>query len=107
MNQGPGDFDAAYLGLQGFELVAVEQEQDSRRGRVKIVKVQRREARHECSDCGRRHDAGLLLEIEPIRLRDCSIGDAETYVEVRSRARARVAAERGWSGCRSRCRSCG
>jgi transposase len=83
MNQEPEDLVAAYLGLQGFDVVAVELAEHAGRGRVKVVRVRRREGRHECPDCGRRHEAGLFAELEPIRLRDCSIGDHETYVEVR------------------------
>ena len=83
MNQEPGDCVATYLGLQGFAVVAVEWVQHPRRGQVKIVRVERREGRHECPDCGRRHKAGRFAGAEPIRLRDCSIGDRETYLEVR------------------------
>lgn len=83
MNQEPGNTVAAYLGLQGFEVVAVAGDEHVRRGRVKIVRIERREGRHECPDCGRRHEAALFTEREPVRLRDCSIGDRETYLEVR------------------------
>jgi len=83
MNQERGDLVATYLGLQGFAVVAVEHAAHARLGRVKIVRVERREGRHECPDCGRRHEAGVFSEAEPIRLRDCSIGDYETFVEVR------------------------
>src|SRR2546425_3264944 len=82
MNQERGDLVATYLGLQGFAVVAVEHAAHARLGRVKIVRVERREGRHECPDCGRRHEAGVFSEAEPIRLRDCSIGDYETFVEV-------------------------
>jgi transposase len=82
MNQERDDLVATYLGLQGFEVTAVEFEAHDRFGRVKVVKVRRREGRHECPDCGRRHGAGLFTEADPIRLRDCSIGDCETFVEV-------------------------
>ena len=83
MNQEPGDCVAACLGLRGFEVVAVAFEPHPRRGRVKVVRIERRTSQHECPDCGRRHASGLFAEGEPIRLRDCSIGDAETYLEVR------------------------
>ena len=83
MNQEPGDCVATYLGLQGFDVVAVERVQHPQRGPVKIVRVERRAGQHECPDCGRRHARGEFTEIEPIRLRDCSIGDLETYLEVR------------------------
>jgi transposase len=83
MNQEPGQDVAVYLGLQGFEVTAVERVADPRRGWVKVVRVARRDGQHECPDCGRRHEAGLFAEVEPIRLRDCSIGDYETYLEVR------------------------
>jgi len=82
MNPEQDDCVATYLGLQGFEVTAVEFEAHDRLGRVKVVKVRRREGRHECPDCGQRHRAGLFAEADPIRLRDCSIGDCETFVEV-------------------------
>ena len=82
MNQEQDDSVATYLGLQGFEVVAVKREQPPRRGPVKGVKVERREGRHECPDCGRRHATALFAETTPIRLRDCSIGDQETSLEV-------------------------
>ena len=104
MNQEPGDCVATYLGLQGFDVVAVERVQHPQRGPVKIVRVERRDGQHECPDCGRRHARGEFTEIEPIRLRDCSIGDLETYLEVRP---MRIACCGGpaWSGCRTRCRT--
>ena len=104
MNQEPDDLVAAYLGLQGFEVVGVNQEPHPRRGRVKVVRIERRAGQHECPECGRRHARGLFAEPGPIRLRDCSIGDAETYLEVRP-VRLAAAAGRGWSGCRSRCQA--
>lgn len=51
MNQEPGDLVAAYLGLQGFEVVAVVHEPHPRRGRVKVVRVERRAGQHECPEC--------------------------------------------------------
>jgi transposase len=83
MNQRRDDCVATYLGLQEFEVVSVERVQHPQRGRVKMVRVERRGGQHECPDCGRRQPAGLFREEEPIRLRDCSIGDLETYLEVR------------------------
>jgi len=83
MNQERGDCVAAYLGLQGFQVVAVERIQHPQRGPVKVVRIERRDGQHECSECGRRHATGLFAEREPIRLRDCSLGDLETYLEVR------------------------
>lgn len=83
MNQEQGDCVATYLGLQGFTVVAVERVEHPHRGLVKVVRVERRDGQHECSECGRRQAAGLFVEQEPIRLRDCSIGDLETYIEVR------------------------
>jgi len=82
MNQERGDCVATYLGLQGFKVVAVERVPHPRRGWVKVIRIERREGRHECPECGRRVAAGLFAE-QPIRLRDCSIGDVETYLEVR------------------------
>jgi transposase len=83
MNQRRDDSVATYLGLQEFEVVAVERLPHPRRGRVKIVRIERRNGHHECPDCGRRHARSEFAEIAPIRLRDCSIGDLETYLEVR------------------------
>ncbi|MBI5837664.1 MAG: ISL3 family transposase [Candidatus Eisenbacteria bacterium] len=83
MNQEQGDCVATYLGLQGFGVVSVERSRHPVRGPVKVVRVVRRSGEHECPECGRRHAAGLFTEAAPIRLRDCSIGDLETYLEVR------------------------
>ncbi len=83
MNQEPGDFVATYLGLQGFAVVAVVRERHPRRGEVKVVRLERRSGQHVCSGCGRRHDHALFTEAKPIWFRDCSVGDVETYLEVR------------------------
>jgi transposase len=82
MNQERGDLVATYLGLQGFAVVAVVHERHPRRGRVKVVRIERRTGQHECSGCGRRHERALFTEPIPIWLRDCSLGDVETYLEV-------------------------
>jgi transposase len=82
MNQEQGDCVATYLGLQGFNVVSVERVRHPGRGLVKLVRVERRAGGHECPGCGRRHETGLFHEAA-IRLRDCSIGDLETYLEVR------------------------
>jgi transposase len=82
MNQEQGDLVATYLGLQGFEVIAVVHARHPRRGRVKVVRIERRTGQYECSGCGRRHERALFTEPEPIWLRDCSLGDAETYLEV-------------------------
>jgi len=83
MNQERADCVATYLGLQGFKVMAVERVQHPQRGPVKVVRIERRDGQHECPECGRRHAVGLFTEQEPVRLRDCSIGDLETYLEVR------------------------
>ena len=82
MNQERDDFVATYLGLQGFAVVAVVHEHHLRRGRVKVVRIERRSGQHECSQCARRHSSALFTEPVPIWLRDCSLGDVETYLEV-------------------------
>jgi transposase len=82
MNLEQQDIVATYLGLQGFAVLAVVHERHPRRGRVKVVRIERRSGQHECSGCGRRHDRALFTEPEPIWLRDCSLGDTETYLEV-------------------------
>ena len=48
----------------------------------------RRSGAHRCPDCGQEHTAGLFEEAEAVRVRDCSIGDFETYLEAE---RVRVA----------------
>ena len=83
MNQEQDDSVSTYLGLQGFKVVAVERVPHAQRGQVKVVRLERRDGQHECPECGRRHGAGLFAESEPIRLRDCSLGDLETYLEIR------------------------
>ena len=83
MNQEPGKDVAVYLGLQGFEVTAVEIERAGRQRPVKVVRVQRRSGPHRCPQCGRAHARGLFAEVRSLRLRDCSIGDYETYLEVR------------------------
>lgn len=62
--------------------MAVVHDRHSRRGQVKVVQIERRSSLHECSDCGQRHTRGLFTEPEPIWLRDCPVGDVETYLEV-------------------------
>src|SRR5438132_14032723 len=81
MNQDARDDLPSYLGLQDFEVTLVEVETSQRRGRIKVVSVARRSGTHRCPDCGREHAEGLFEEAEAIRLRDCSIGDFETYLE--------------------------
>ncbi len=54
MNQEWGDCVAAYLGPQGFKVVAVAQVQHAHRGLVKVVRIERRAGQHECPQCGRR-----------------------------------------------------
>lgn len=83
MNQERDDLVATYLGLQGFRVVSVERVEHERRGRVKVVRIERLHGQHECPDCGRRHEAGLFAERVPLWFRDCSLGDLETYLVVR------------------------
>src|SRR5213593_3646240 len=82
MNQERDDLVTTYLGLQGFEVAAVVRTRHRRFGRVKVVRVERRAGQHECSECGRRHEQALFTEPAPIWLRDCSVGDCETFIEV-------------------------
>ena len=82
MNQNEQDDLAIYLGLQEFDVTLVEVEASRRRGRIKVVSLARRCGSHRCPDCGREHRDGLFEEAEPIRFRDCSVGDFETYLEV-------------------------
>src|SRR5437773_10370024 len=81
MNQNERDDLANYLGLQDFEVKLVEVECSRRRGRIKVLYLARRSGTHRCPECGREHREGLFEEAEPIRVRDSSIGDFETYLE--------------------------
>ena len=82
MNQNERDDLAIYLGLQDFEVLLMELEDTRRRGRIKVLSLARRRGKHRCSECGREHAEALFAEAEATRLRDCSIGDFETYLEV-------------------------
>jgi transposase len=84
MNQEPSHDLAVYLGLQGFFVEDVELVRDGRYGRIKLVRIARLSGRHTCSECGKRHTRGLFDEFEPVRFRDCSIGDHPTFLEVRA-----------------------
>ena len=81
MNQNERDDLAIYLGLQDFEVKLVEVEGSRRRGQIKVLYLARRSGTYRCPECGREHAEGLF-EDEPIRVRDSSIGDFETYLEV-------------------------
>jgi len=84
MNQEPTHDLAIYLGLQDFEVESVEFEQDRRGKPIKVIQVGRCGGTHRCPECGKAHREGLFDEFEPIRFRDCSIGDRETYLEARA-----------------------
>ena len=84
MGQEPIHDLAFYLCLQDFEVEEVEQVTDRRWGTIKVVHVVRRQGLHRCPDCDRRHRHGLFDEFEPVRFRDCSIGDWPTFIQVRA-----------------------
>lgn len=84
MNQEPPHDLAVYLGLQGFEVEAVEITEDRVGRKIKVVHLLRYDGRHICPDCGRKHRQGLFDEFERTRFRDCSIGDFPTYLEVQA-----------------------
>ena len=79
---------AIYLGLQGFVIESVETttlEEGRLAGRpLKLVHLRNRPDRHTCPDCGKSFEQGLFDEHETVRFRDCSIGDYETYLEIRA-----------------------
>ena len=87
-SQEPPQDLAIYLGLQGFDVESMEVVSAPRLGalgrRIKIIHLLRRTGRHTCPDCGKTHWEGLFEEFERIRFRDCSIGDFETYLEIRA-----------------------
>jgi transposase len=84
MNQEPPHDLAVYLGLQGFEVEAIEITEDRVGRKIKVVHLQRYDGWHVCPDCGRKHRQGLFDEFERTRFRDCSIGDFPTYLEVQA-----------------------
>ncbi len=88
MSQEPTQDLAIYLGLQGFEVESVEIVEAPSLWepgrRIKLVHLLRRSGLHLCSECGKGHQEGLFEEFERIRFRDCSIGDLETFLEVRA-----------------------
>ena len=80
-------YSAAYLGLQGFAIVDVEVVPGRLRAgeRVKLVRVADGRGRHQCPQCGKWHDeegVGVTRSTDPIWLRDCSLGDFRTFLEV-------------------------
>lgn len=85
MNQEPSDDLSFYLGLQGFDVMSTELVADERHDVVKVVRIERHSGQHQCSECGKRHMRGLFDEFRPVRLRDCSLGDYPTFLEVRAK----------------------
>lgn len=87
-SQEPPQDLAIYLGLQGFEVESVEIVEAPRPvepgRRIKVVHLLRRSGLHLCSACGKGHREELFEEFQRIRFRDCSIGDFETFLEVRA-----------------------
>jgi len=88
MRQEEHDDVVVYLGLQGFivESVSIERAATPLEPgrRIKVVRIVHAGAWHVCPDCGKRHQRGLFSEFVPVRFRDCSIGDFETYIEIRA-----------------------
>jgi transposase len=88
MRQEAEDDVVVYLGLQGFAVDSVTVEAAPRlcepARRIKVVRIVNDSGWHVCPDCGKRQDRGLFEEFVPVRFRDCSIGDFETYLEMRA-----------------------
>jgi transposase len=88
MRQEEHDDLVLYLGLQGFVVESVTVERAAKPAaparRIKVVRIVHAGAWHVCPDCGKRHERGLFSEFVPVRFRDCSIGDFETYLEIRA-----------------------
>jgi len=84
--QEPLDSLSLFLGFQGFVVRSIWVEPAPKSGepgrRIKVIRVEDTRKRHACPDCGRRRK-GLFQEAECVRIRACSIGDFETYIEVR------------------------
>lgn len=83
MSQEPVDDVLVYVGLQGFAVEGCEIETRDDGQRIKVVKLVSLRRGHLCSECGRWLPRGLFEEAEAIRFRDNSLGDFETYVEIR------------------------
>lgn len=86
IDRGSPNADAVFFGLQGFRIDGVEIRQGpSGYGsgqQVKVVTLGDLRGYHQCRTCRRRHDVGAFQESEPVRFRDCSLGDYETWIEV-------------------------
>lgn len=84
--QEPTDCLPLYLGFQGFLIREIRVEKapkpDEPARRIKIVVVEDTRRRHTCPDCGRKREP-LFQETDTVYLRDCGIGDFETFIEVR------------------------
>lgn len=79
------DAAARFFGFQGFIISDVETRSRHLGGRVQPVKVVTLDSLRrfrECRFCGRRIRRGAFPESEPVFLRDCSLGDLPTFVEV-------------------------
>jgi hypothetical protein len=84
MNQEPGDCVATHLELQWSAVAGWSWRGTRGAGGMKVVRIQRRDGRHKCPECGRRQASGrLFAQREPVCLRSCSIGGWETCLEVR------------------------
>jgi transposase len=88
MRQEELDDLVVYLGLQGFVVESVSVEAAGKpwepARRIKVVRITNNSGWHICPDCGKRHQHGLFEELEAVRFRDSSIGDFETYLEIRT-----------------------
>ncbi len=79
-----------YLGFQGFGINDVEIRQKGltatgARWLAKVAILEPQGGLHRCPKCGKRHaegTPGCFQESEAILIRDCSLGDFETYVEI-------------------------
>lgn len=75
----------ALWGLQGFAVAEVDYEEavpGAAARRVKVVRLTDLRREHRCPCCGRRIPEALFQEVAPRRWRDCSLGEAVTYVEI-------------------------
>lgn len=84
--QEPLDSLAIYLGFRGFVVQEVRIELAPKAGdphrRIKILSLRDTRKGHACPDCGRYHRP-IFQESAPILIRDCTIGDFETFLEIR------------------------
>jgi len=73
-----------YLGLQGFRVSGIElrEKPGSPGEKIRVVTLDDQRDEHQCWHCKRYTSDHFYRESEPILVRDCSMGDYETFLEI-------------------------